>query len=210
MSPALFLSFIITCLIIESTPGPNMAYLAIVSASDGRRSGFATTAGIALGLFAVGIIAALGVSAIISNSPFMYHALRMAGICYLFWLAWDGWKPETETSPGKINGAYRNKKFFVRGLVTNLLNPKAAVFYVAILPRFLSSVPLAMLHSIFLTLTYVTIATAIHCLIVMLAGAMHDFLKNNKKRLIVRRGLSIALAFIAIWFAWKTGYNLKN
>lgn len=70
-----FLSFVLTCVIIELTPGPNMAYLAILSASYGRRAGFAAVLGVALGLGIVGIIAALGVAAVISNSFFMYQIL---------------------------------------------------------------------------------------------------------------------------------------
>ena len=60
LSTGTFLSFALACLLIELTPGPNMTYLALVSASDGRRAGFATVAGIALGLAVIGGIAAFG------------------------------------------------------------------------------------------------------------------------------------------------------
>jgi threonine/homoserine/homoserine lactone efflux protein len=56
-----FGAFALTCLVIELTPGPNMAYLAVLSAGNGRRAGFAATLGIALGLLIVGVGAALGV-----------------------------------------------------------------------------------------------------------------------------------------------------
>ena len=89
----MLLSFIITCIIIELTPGPNMAYLAVLSISEGKKAGYAATAGIALGLLTIGIIAALGIATLISNSPMAYQVLKYTGTAYLLWLAWDTWKP---------------------------------------------------------------------------------------------------------------------
>lgn len=205
MSLATYLSFIMTCIIIESTPGPNMAYLAVLSASDGRKAGFAATLGIALGLLIIGVTAALGVATLISNSPLAYQLLRWGGVAYLFFLAWDGWKKEPENSPGKTEGYGQRTKFFRRGLIVNLLNPKAAVFYVAILPGFISASSTTIFQAVMLTITYVMIATAIHSMIVTLAGTAQQFLEDQKRRLIVRRVLSIALVAIAIWFAITTG-----
>lgn len=205
MSLATYLSFVMTCLIIESTPGPNMAYLAVLSAGNGRRAGFAATLGIALGLLVIGIAAALGVAALISNSPLAYQLLRWGGVGYLLWLAWDGWREEPETSPGKTDGPLQHAKFFKRGLIVNLLNPKAAVFYVAILPGFIAAPSTAVSQAVTLTITYVVVATTIHSLIIVLAGTAQKFLEDRTRRLIARRVLSLALAAIAIWFALTTG-----
>ena len=205
MSLTAYLSFIMTCLIIESTPGPNMAYLAILSISDGRRAGFAATLGIAIGLFIVGIAAALGVAALISSSVLAYQLLRWGGIAYLLWLAWDGWREEPKTSPGKADGPLQNAKFFRRGLIVNIFNPKAAVFYLAILPSFITAPSDAVLEAITLTITYVIVATVMHSLIVALAGTARKFLESRKRRQIARRVLSAALAGIALWFALTTG-----
>ena len=204
ISPTSFFSFVTTCLIIELTPGPNMAYLAVLSASNGRRAGFAATTGIALGLLLIGIAAALGVATLISNSVLAYQGLRIGGIIYLLWLAWDGWKADPETSPGKMNDYTQHTKFFRRGLIVNLLNPKAALFYIAILPEFLTSSSSIIFQAITLTITYVTIATAVHILIVILAGTAQRFLEDHYRRLIARRVLSLALAAIAVWFALTT------
>ena len=109
-----------------------MAYLAVLSASVGRRAGFAATLGVALGLLIVGLAAALGLAAAISNSRWLYEMLRWGGALYLLWLAWEGWRGEERTSHGKADAATENSKFFMRGLVNNLLNPKAGIFYIAI------------------------------------------------------------------------------
>ena len=205
MSLITFLSFLLTCLIIEATPGPNMAYLAVLSATHGRKAGFAATAGIALGLLLVGIAAAFGVASLISNSSLAYQILRWGGVIYLLWLARDGWSTESETSPGKINTHLKHSQFFERGLIVNLLNPKAIVFYVAVLPEFIVASSPVMFQAVTLTISYVLLATSVHSLIVTLAGSAQKFMENKKRRLIARRTFSVALVLIAFCFAWTTG-----
>ena len=77
-----------------------MAYLAVLSTFTGRRTGVAATLGIALGLMLIGLASALGLAAVIANSRLLYEGLRWIGALYLFWLAWEGWRGEQETSPG--------------------------------------------------------------------------------------------------------------
>lgn len=205
----MLLSFILTCLIIEATPGPNMAYLAILSISDGRRSAFAAVAGVALGLLVIGIGAALGVAALISSSPLVYQVLRWCGVFYLLWLAWDGWNTEKETSPDKTESGANHAKFFWRGFVTNILNPKAAVFYIAILPSFIEGSSLVATQTLTLTAVYVFIATLVHTFIVVLAGTARSFLDSPRRVLIARRVLSLLLIGVALWFAVSTSGALK-
>ena len=200
---AVFLSFVMTCVVIELTPGPNMAYLAVLSAANGRRAGFAATLGIALGLLLIGLAAALGVATLISHSPWAYEILRWGGVAYLLWLAWDGWRDETETSPGTTDVQQQHRKFFRRGLIVNLLNPKAAFFYVAILPGFIVVDHAAVLQAVLLTVTYVLVATTIHTVIVTLAGSIQAFLTTGQRRLILRRFFSLLLVGIALWLGWS-------
>ncbi len=197
-------AFALTCLVIELTPGPNMAYLAVLSAGHGRRAGIAATLGIALGLLIVGVGAALGLAALISSSRLLYEALRWGGVAYLLWLAWDGWRDATETSPARTDGNGMDAAVFTRGLITNLLNPKAAVFYVAVLPTFVDPVRPVLWQTVLLSAVYVLIATAIHTTIVSLAGTARPFLEDANRRRIVRRGLSLVLGAIAVWFAFST------
>jgi threonine/homoserine/homoserine lactone efflux protein len=203
-SPEAIGAFALTSLVIELTPGPNMAYLAILSVGHGRRAGYAATAGIALGLFIIGMAAAFGLAALISSSPVLYEALRWGGVAYLLWLAWDGWRDAAETSPAHTASSDDNTAFFVRGLITNLLNPKAAVFFVVILPPFVNPQNVVLWQTIALSTIYVLIATTIHVVIVSLAGAARPFLENPKRNRLVRRILSGALAVIAAWFAFSS------
>jgi threonine/homoserine/homoserine lactone efflux protein len=95
---------------------------------------------------------------------------------------------------------------FRRGLITNLLNPKAAVFYIAVLPEFIrpdnGSV---MRQTLLLSVIYVAIATLIHATIVALAGSLQSVIVTANNRVIIRRGFALMLVGIAIWFALTTG-----
>jgi threonine/homoserine/homoserine lactone efflux protein len=199
------LAFALTCVIIEITPGPNMTYLAALSLSDGRRVGFAAVAGIALGLMTYGVAAALGLAALIDSSPLLYGMLRWAGVIYLLWLAWEAWTSENETSPDAVDGE-EPWLAFRRGLITNLLNPKAAVFYVAVLPEFIRVDGSAVVtQTLMLSAVYVGIATSIHSIIVALAGTLQGTVVTAGRRRTVRRALALALVGIAVWFALTTG-----
>jgi threonine/homoserine/homoserine lactone efflux protein len=152
----------------------------------------------------VGVGAALGLAALISSSRLLYEALRWGGIAYLLWLAWDGWREATETSPPpSTDGDGFEASVFTRGLLTNLLNSKAAVFYVAVLPTFVDALRPVLGQTVLLSVVYVFVATAIHTTIVSLAGTARPLLEDPDRSRIVRRGLSLALGAIAV-FAFST------
>ena len=201
LAPASVAAFFLACLFAELTPGPNMTYLALVSAERGRRYGFTTAAGVALGLGIIGVAAAFGVTVIIQTSELLYEILRWAGFVYLLWLAWEGWR---RTMPRQGEREELGEfAYFRRGLVTNLLNPKAAIFYVSVLPAFLPA-EARLQQTLFLTFLFVATATAIHLGIVLLAGSARPLLDDPDRQLIIRRLFSAALAAVAIWFAWST------
>ena len=208
-TPGTLLVFAITCLVIELTPGPNMAYLAVLSASKGRRAGFAATLGVALGLLIIGLAAALGLSALIASSRMLYEALRWGGTLYLLWLAYEGWRGDAETSPGTTTVGSSDSKYFVRGLITNLLNPKAAIFYVAVLPTFIAETRPLIGQAVYLALVYVAVATLVHSTIVLLAGAARPWLEDESRSTIVRRAFSLLLVGIAIWL-FATARQISN
>ena len=194
-------SFALTSFLIELTPGPNMAYLALVASSEGRRPGFATVAGVALGLAVIGALAAFGVAELIQASDIAYEGLRWAGIVFLLYLAWDGWRQGSDVvSPTNQSDG----RYFMRGLVTNILNPKAAVFYVAVLPTFVEPALPIMQQTMLLTAVYVLVATLIHTAIVVAAGALEPLLNDPRREMIARRTLSLLLAAVAVWFGWST------
>lgn len=191
----------LTSLLIELTPGPNMTYLALVGVQAGRRDGYKAVAGVALGLTVVGLATALGLAAVITASPLLYAAMRWGGIGYLIYLAWEAWRDDLTAADLPIQGKSR---FFVRGLVTNLLNPKAAVFYIAILPNFLDPASPLAGQAVTLSAIYVLVATAIHTLIVTLASLLRPLLANRRIMAVTRKFFAVALLGVAAWVAWST------
>lgn len=198
LSPAL-LSFVLASFLIELTPGPNMTYLAIATLKDGRRAGFLTVAGVAAGLAAIGLVAALGLNAIIANSPSLYDGLRMIGLLFFLYLAFEAWK---DPVPGAGEAA-SDGSHFMRGFLTNALNPKAATFYLAVLPRFIDPAADVLRQTLTLTLVYVVVATLVHAAIVALAGRLRPFLEGPNER-VARRVMAVLLVLVAVWFAVST------
>lgn len=197
------LAFALTSALVEVTPGPNMAYLAILTLAEGRRPGYAAVAGVALGLALVGLASAFGLAALVTASPVAYQLLRWGGVVYLLWLAWEGWRGDGDAEVLAAPGS-RLRLYFRRGLITNLLNPKAAVFYIAVLPTFSNPAGAILQQTLSLSAIYVAIATTIHACIVTAAGAARRWLSDKRREQTARRTLSVALALVAFWFAWKT------
>lgn len=195
----LYIPFLVTALLIELTPGPNMAWLALTSASQGKLSGFAAVAGIALGLAILAAASAVGLAELATRSPAVFHFLRYAGFAYLLWLAWSGWFGATELSPDIVSdnplGAW-----FRHGLLLNLLNPKAAMFFIVVLPAYIVQTVQVGPQTTLLSATYVSIATAVHLVIVMLAAQAHGWISVGGRGHIVRRVFAVVLAGIATWF----------
>jgi threonine/homoserine/homoserine lactone efflux protein len=199
------LAFMWTSLIIELTPGPNMTYLALLSLSKGRKAGFAAVAGIALGLCLIGTLSLLGLGAIVSQTPALYETIRWAGFAYLGWLAYEIWRgtPETATQAADLDDV-TTRSAFRDGLVTNLLNPKAALFFIAILPLFVPSTGSRVTQSFALTIIYVAIATAIHVVIVMVAAQARPFITRAMGMRRLQQVLAALLLAVAVWMLWAT------
>jgi threonine/homoserine/homoserine lactone efflux protein len=204
--PGSILAFAIASIVIEVTPGPNMAYLAALTVSNGIRAGVAAVAGVALGLAIYGAVAAVGLAEIIQQSRFLYEALRWSGVAFLLWLAWEGWSAEPKAEPDAADGHGGTlRKAFQRGLITNLLNPKAGIFFIAVVPTFVTpATGHVMAQTVVLSAVYVAIATSIHLLIVLLASRLRDVLSDPSRRRTIRKALAVVLAAIAVWFAVTT------
>lgn len=191
--------FVAAAFLMELTPGPNLAYLALLAMQRGRRPGYMAVAGVALGLLLLGVAAALGVSALVASSPVLFQTLRWGGVAYLCYLAWETWRHAAAVHAA---AGQADRRFFTRGLVTNLLNPKAALFYITVLPAFVGgSESLGAILSY--TLVYVAIATGVHAGVVTLAGLARPLLAGRAS-LWIGRAFALALGVIALWLAWST------
>lgn len=203
---ATLLRFVVTTVLLELTPGPNMAFLITLAAVQGRAAGLAMVAGVALGLSLIGLAAALGLATLAASQPVLMQALTLAGVAYLAWLAFEAWRDaDAVEETGAGDSASRPASaWFGRGLVVNLLNPKAAVFYLTVLPAAIGTQAGTSDHDLgpvlVLTAIAVLIATAVHLAIVLLASSLHDAMADRRRLVIARRGMALALAGVAVWF----------
>ncbi|HWX51506.1 MAG TPA: LysE family translocator [Roseomonas sp.] len=130
--------FTAACLALAVTPGPDMLLVASRSLSQGRAAGFATLAGIQVGIYGHALAAALGLAQLFILVPVAYDVVRYAGAAYLLWLAWKAIRapaPAASPPPGLRRAPV--VAMFRQGLLTNLLNPKVALFVLALFPQFL-------------------------------------------------------------------------
>lgn len=206
--------FIIACILVEITPGPNMAYLASLAATRGRAAGLAGVAGVAAGLAVYGVAAAAGLAALIANAPMAYEALRWTGFLYLLWLAWEAWREGD--APDQAHGQDSMGQLARRGFIVNVLNPKAGIFYIAVLPGFIAPTQdanVVFAQNLTLVAVYVAIATIIHAAIALAAAAALPWLtsseagdeeRNRRNRKSLRRSLAILLALVAFWLLYET------
>ena len=120
------------------TPGPNMMYLASRSLSQGRRAGMLSLLGTVTGFITYLIMASLGLAGVFLTARWLYWTVKLAGAAYLLYLAWQVLRPhgtavfETRDLPAEAAA-----RLFSMGLLTNLLNPKAAIMYLALIPQFI-------------------------------------------------------------------------
>ncbi len=129
--------FAAAALALCATPGPDMLLIASRSVSQGKASGFATLAGIQVGTYCHALAAALGLSQLFLVVPVAYDVVRYAGAAYLLYLAWQALRSSGAILTPVAGGRrYPIGVVFRQGLLTNLLNPKMALFVLALFPQF--------------------------------------------------------------------------
>jgi threonine/homoserine/homoserine lactone efflux protein len=201
------LGFALVSLGMVLTPGPNMIYLISRSITQGSSAGLISLGGVALGFVFYMLCAALGITALVFAVPYAYDALRLAGAAYLLWLAWQALKPNGR-SPFQVRKLAVDGpgKLFAMGLVTNLLNPKVAMLYLALLPQFIDPVQGSVLtQSLTLGFTQIAISVSVNALIALAAGSIALFLGTRPSWLLVQRWLmGTVLAGLAVKMALET------
>lgn len=161
-------------LLMVLTPGPNMIYLISRSICQGRRAGVISLLGVVAGFLVHMLAAALGLTALFLAVPLAYELLKWAGALYLLWLAWQAVKPGAR-SPFEARdlAADPPHKLLWMGFMTNVLNPKIAVFYLSIFPQFVVPEHGSVLaQSMVLGGTQIAISFSINLLIVLSAARL--------------------------------------
>ena len=187
-------------LLMVLTPGPNMIYLISRSICQGRAAGVISLLGVIGGFFVHMLAAAIGLTAIFLAIPLAYEILKWLGALYLLWLAWEAVKPGARSPfEPRVLPADSPRKLMLMGFLTNVLNPKVAVFYLSILPQFINTERGSVFaQSLVLGVTQISVSFAVNLLIALSAAGIATWFIRNPLWLAVQRyvmgGVLAALA----------------
>lgn len=134
MDPVTITAFMGAAFVLYLTPGADMMFTLASGIQGGPRAGIAAACGISTGVLCHVVIAAAGLAALLELYPASFTAIRIAGAGYLIWLAYQAFAASGQADLGQGRGSFQ--RAFWQGFVTNILNPKVALFVLAFLPQF--------------------------------------------------------------------------
>ena len=199
------ISFAGVAFLMALSPGPNLIYLASRSICQGRSAGFASLAGVCMGMSLYMLATAAGLSAIFVAVPFAYDTVRLAGAAYLLWLAYKTITRERTGLNTSMLQVEPPAKLFRTGFFTCLLNPKLVITYGALLPQFVdASAGHVLAQTVTLGVLQVAAAAVAHSLVIIGASAAAKFLASRGSRVAIvqRYVLGTVLASLAVRLAF--------
>lgn len=172
--------------LLTITPGADTMLVMRNVLARGRRAGLLTTAGISAGIFVHATLSALGVSLVLARSAMAFEAVKLAGAAYLIVLGaqslWRLRRPEGADAPPGPGPGRRESRSLVEGLLTNLLNPKVAIFYLAFLPQFIRVTDVVLLKSVLLAAIHVGMGVVWLSLVAVFVGTLRGFVERRRVR----------------------------
>ena len=181
ISTTMALGVAAAALMMVLTPGPNMVYLASRSISQGRSAGLISLAGVGLGFLCYLAAAAAGLSRLFAAVPDAYLAVKIAGAAYLAWLAWQMARPGGRSPfDTRALAPSSRRRLFAKGLTTNLVNPKIALMYGALIPQFLRPAAGHLWAQVLqLGAIQILVALSVNALVVLAAARLSGYLRNH-------------------------------
>ena len=177
-----FETFLLTGILLNLTPGNDTIFILSRSMAQGRKAGIASALGIATGSIAHTLLAAFGLSIIIAKSILLFSTIKYIGAAYLFYI---GFKMITDKSQLQIDNQPDNVlinywKIYRAGMLTNIFNPKVALFFIAFLPQFIDpGYKNTVLPFLVLGATFITTGTTWCLVLACFASLLFDRLKRN-------------------------------
>lgn len=200
------LIFAFAALVLVITPGPNMLYLISRSITQGKRAGVISLAGVIIGFVFHIVMASVGLTAILFAVPIVYSILKIVGVSYLLYLAYQAIGPYSRNIFEIKNNQQEDKpaKLFSIGFLTNVLNPKVAIFYVSFFPQFIRpGYGSIMMQSLQLGAIHVVICFCVQFIIIMMASKAALFFATKPSWIKLQKyfmasvltGLAVKMAF---------------
>ncbi|WP_109434945.1 LysE family translocator [Aquimarina sp. AU119] len=201
-----FGTFILAGILLNLTPGADTMYILGRSISQGKKSGIVSVLGITSGALLHCLFAALGLSILLAKSAIAFNAVKYAGAAYLVYLGIRSLVSKssqvaTIIEENKVKQNYL--KVYLSGTMTNLLNPKVALFFLAFIPQFIDpKYATSALPFLILGLTFITTGTIWCLLLALFSAKMASKIKgNNKVKLWLDKSSGVLFIFLGIQLA---------
>ena len=180
-SLAHWVTFLTAAVLLNISPGPDMAFILGQTAKRGVKSGFLAMFGIWTGAFIHIIFAALGLSAILATSAIAFSIVKWMGAAYLIWLGIQAIRSKgISISVKEQNSNKRSMKIFKQGVLVAVLNPKVAIFFLAFLPQFVEAGAGPVSIQLFLHGSLIiVIAGFVEPPLILIGGKLTGYLNNN-------------------------------
>ncbi|MEG3753877.1 LysE family translocator [Psychromonas arctica] len=196
-------AFLIAITILTLTPGLDTALVIRNTTRGGEKDGFVTNVGICFGLFFHATLSAVGISLLLSQSPQLFQAVKMIGALYILYLGIQGLRHSFFASakdPEKLGsqGSFNATRSFREGLLSNALNPKTAIFYLAFLPQFINPEYSAFMQSLLMAAIHFVIALCWQAFISRMIVAAKKRFDGGKTQLMMERLTGVVLIGLAV------------
>lgn len=155
------LQFLLTSFVVCVAPGTGVIYMLALGLGQGRRAALAAAIGCTCGILPSLAAAALGLAAVLHTSALLFQMVKFAGVAYLLYLAWQALKADGALAVRADGSRQSGFTIAKRGALINILNPKLSIFFLALLPPFLSGNPetvtaeMLELGAVFMAMTFV-------------------------------------------------------
>jgi threonine/homoserine/homoserine lactone efflux protein len=195
IDPHLLVLFLVTTMVAMVAPGPDMLFVLGCGMRGGPRAGLLATAGVATSEAVHVTVAAAGLSALLTAVPVAFAVVRIVGAAYLIYLGVQAIRHRNQALPA-TGGGVSDRRAYLRGLLTNLLNPKMVTFTIAFLPQFVNPrvgpvwVQFAVLGAVLIVLEFLVDGT-----VGVLAGRIGGWLRRRRS---AKRGVDVATGTVFI------------
>jgi threonine/homoserine/homoserine lactone efflux protein len=199
MSAGLWLSLFTICLLGAMSPGPSLATVVSNTLSKGRSAGLVTGLAHGLGVALYGLLTVAGLAAVISGTPTLFKLLQLAGAAYLVWL---GVRPLLWAAAGTLHGEQRHGSPALDGFLVAFLNPKLAIFMLALFSQFLQA-DAGWQHKAIMVATVGCTDAAWYCLMALLVSHARVLEKLRRANVVIDRVFGLILIALALSVTYR-------
>lgn len=201
---AAFLAFLIAAFALNLAPGPDMLYVIGRSVGQGRKAGIVSSLGVFVGCWVHILAAAFGIAALLRSSPMAFNVVRYAGAAYLIYLGIKMLAQKTDLSSQQLKTESLGV-IFRQGAITNMLNPKVAIFFLAFLPQFVDARRgNVVLQILLLGLIFNVGGTLVNLAVAYAGGTLGELLRRNQSiARLQRRFTGLIFVGLGLRLAWQ-------